>query len=101
MFCVSAIYHENHKDLYGSKKPCGLKDGPSCTGIFSQNKVFLFFVTDCINNGIVVQPQDTAVSGKVVQTKRKAYATISKGSMGLSEESVHELNSHMIKKKRE
>ena len=41
---------------------------------------------------------NTAVSGKVVQRKRKAYATISKGSMGLSEESVHVLNIYMIKK---
>ena len=40
----------------------------------------------------------TAVSGKVVQRRRKAYATIPKGSMGLSEESVHVLNIHMIKK---
>ena len=40
-----------------------------------------------------------AVSGKVVQRKRKAYATIPKGSMGLSEESVHVLNIHTIKKR--
>ena len=43
----------------------------------------------------------TAVSEKVVQRKRKVYATIPKGSMGLSEESVHVLNIHMIKKKDE
>ena len=41
----------------------------------------------------------TSVSGKVVQRKRKAYATIPKGSMGVSEESVHVLNIHTIKKK--
>ena len=43
---------------------------------------------------------DTAVSGKVVQRKRKAYAIIPKGSMGLSKEWVYVLNMHMIKKKK-
>ena len=40
----------------------------------------------------------TAVSRKV-QRKRKAYVTIPKGRMGLSEESVYVLNIHMIKRK--
>ena len=38
-----------------------------------------------------------AVSGKVVLKERKAYATVSKGSMGSSEGSVQELNIHAIK----
>ena len=41
----------------------------------------------------------TAVSGKVVLKKQKAYATILLSDMGRSDESVHVLNVHKIKKR--
>ena len=43
-------------------------------------------------------PLYTAVSGKFVLKERKAYATVSKGSMGCSEGSVQELDIHAMKK---
>ena len=53
--------------------------------------------SDTSNFGACYFSTQTAVSGKVVQKKRKAYATIPKGSMGRSEESAHVLRIHTIK----
>ena len=70
-------------------------------GLFYSKKQVLHCLLLNPREGSGVQDTEvsTAVLGKVVQRRRKAYATILKGSMGLSEESVHVLNPHMITKK--
>ena len=57
--------------------------------IILQNTMSPVTITAKICTDIRKLRQHTAVTGKDVQRKRKAYATIPKGSMGLSEESVH------------